>query len=226
MADHYLLMDGPLEQWLKHGPFGDQQDDAPWLQEPEEAYYRLQGVLANIQVSIRRVSMPERDALLTKLGGSLAARAFSSVPRGQLWQTQDSLQDINTAIEVSSALPGMGSELEDTVVLERVLGTRTTSPAGSIWERGASTRHHPLLTQLGQYTISYFLHTPAPSTERRGGFGSFDSYRWDIRLQFKEPARRSPLLPHVFPAPAPLDGGAVVLSEPDDYWIKETLDVR
>ncbi|TFH85878.1 hypothetical protein EQG41_14805 [Billgrantia azerbaijanica] len=221
-----LLMDGPLEQWLKHGPFGDQRDDAPWLQEPEEAYYRLQGVLANIQVSARRVSVVERDALLGKIGGARESSNWSTLPRGGLWQTQNSLQDINTAIEVRSALPGMGSELEDVVVLERVLGTRTTSPAGSIWERDTGSRQRPLLTRLGQYTISYFLHTPAPSTERRGGFGSFDSYRWDVRLQFKESARRPPLLPHIFPAPAPLDDGAVVLNDPDDYWIKETLDVR
>ncbi|WP_240724743.1 toxin VasX [Onishia niordana] len=219
-----LLMDGPMEQWLKHGPFGDQRDDAPWLQEPVEAYYRLQGVLANIQITARRVSVVERDALLSKI--RRAETSSMNLMRGSVWQMQDSLQDINTAIEVRSALPGMGSELEDNVVLERVLGTRTSSPSGTIWERSATTRRHPILTRIGHYKISYFLHTPAPATERRHGFGSFASYRWDVRLQFREPARRPPLLPHIFPAPAPLDDGAVVLSDPDDYWIKETLDVR
>ncbi|EPC00226.1 hypothetical protein L861_06955 [Litchfieldella anticariensis FP35 = DSM 16096] len=226
------LTDGPVEQWLKHGPFGDQRDDAPWLLDPEEAYYRLQSLLANIQVSIRRVSPVERDALLARLGQTHDRPSGTTSPLGRLWQAQPNLQQgINTAIEVRSALPGMGVELQDVAALSLVRGERSVSPAGSIWERRSSTRVPPLLTQLASHCITYFVHTP--KSERVYGFGSGDVYRWDIQLQFRE-TTRPPLLPNrrIFPAPPPLEEMPSDMTEvlsledaTDDYWIKETLDV-
>lgn len=39
-----------LERWLKRGPFGDEVK--PHLQDPTEAFYRLLGIFANIQITI------------------------------------------------------------------------------------------------------------------------------------------------------------------------------
>ncbi|WP_240936107.1 hypothetical protein [Billgrantia bachuensis] len=228
-----LLTDGPYEQWIKHGPFGDQRGRAPWLEEPEEAYYRLQGMLANIQVSLRRVSPIERDALLARLGQSHTSPVETTMPIGRLWQAQfDPRQAINTAIEVRSALPGMGVELNDVTVLRLVQGSHYRSPAGSAWSETSSSRIQPLLTQLGAQHISYFVHSPANEPMR--GFGSSTEYRWDVQVQFRE-ATQIPLRPgrRVYPAPAPLkampEDMSTVLSveqAKDDYWIKERLHVR
>ncbi|MGR4066346.1 hypothetical protein [Billgrantia sp. C5P2] len=228
-----LLTDGPLEQWIKHGPFGDQRGRAPWLEEPEEAYYRLQGIFANIQVSLRRVSPVERDALLARLGKTHTSPVETAVPMGHLWQAQlDPRQAINTAIEVRSALPGMGIELNDVTVLRLVQGSHYRSPAGSAWTARSSTRFQPLLTQLGAQHITYFVHSPANEPMR--GFGSSTEYRWDVQVQFRE-ATQIPLRPsrRIYPAPAPLtampeDMSNVLSVEraEDDYWIKERLNVR
>jgi hypothetical protein len=228
-----LLTDGPLEQWIKHGPFGDQRGRAPWLEEPEEAYYRLQGIFSNIQVSLRRVSPAERDALLAKLGNTHTSPVETAMPMGRLWQDHfDSRQAINTAIEVCSALPGMGRELNDVTVLRLVQGSHYRSPAGSSWTERSSTRFQPLLTQLGAQHITYFVHSPANEAMR--GFGSSTEYRWDVQVQFRE-ATQIPLRPsrRIYPAPAPLtampeDMSAILSVEraEDDYWIKERLNVR
>ncbi|BBB25271.1 hypothetical protein [Amphritea japonica] len=46
------LSDTPLEEWIKHGPFGSEKDDAPWLQNEDEAYTRLLNLFAGIRISI------------------------------------------------------------------------------------------------------------------------------------------------------------------------------
>nr|WP_228579044.1 hypothetical protein [Halomonas sp.] len=228
-----LLTDGPLEQWIKHGPFGDQRGRAPWLEEPEEAYYRLQGIFANIQVSLRRLSPAERDALLARLGQTHTSPVETAMPIGRLWQEHfDPRQAINTAIEVRSALPGMGVELNDVTVLRLLQGSHYRSPAGSAWRETSSTCIQPLLTQLGAQQITYYVHSPANEPMR--GFGTSTEYRWDVQVQFRE-ATQIPLRPsrRIYPAPAPLtemsDDMSDILSverADDDYWIKERLNVR
>ncbi|EWH00059.1 hypothetical protein [Halomonas sp. BC04] len=228
-----LLTDGPLEQWIKHGPFGDQRGLAPWLEEPEEAYYRLQSLFANIQVSLRRISPVERDALLARIGKTHTSPVETAMPMGRLWQDHfDSRQAINTAIEVHSALPGMGIELNDVTVLRLVQGSHYRSPAGSAWRETSARRTQPLLTQLSAQHITYFVHSPANEPMR--GFGTSTEYRWDVQVQFRE-ATQIPLRPsgRIYPAPAPLtampeDMSAVLSIEKaeDDYWIKERLNVR
>ncbi|WP_040481810.1 hypothetical protein, partial [Vreelandella boliviensis] len=228
-----LLTDGPLEQWIKHGPFGDQHGKAPWLEEPEEAYYRLQSLFANIQVSLHRVAPQERDALLAKLGRTHTSPNETAQPIGRLWQEHfDARQAINTAIEVRSALPGMGIELNDVAVLRLIQGAHYRSPGGSSWEEVSSKRIQPALTQLGSQHITYYVHSPANEPMR--GFGSVTEYRWDIQVQFRE-ATQVPLRPsrRIYPAPAPLtampEDMSTILSveeAADDYWIKERLNVR
>ncbi|WP_229359109.1 hypothetical protein [Halomonas salipaludis] len=228
-----LLTDGPLEQWIKHGPFGDQRGQAPWLEEPEEAYYRLQSLFANIQVSLRRVPPVERDALLARLGQTHTSPVDTAMPIGRQWQEHfDARQVINTAIEVRSALPGMGIELKDVAVLRLVRGDYYRSPGGSNWEEASSMRIQPALTQLGSQHITYYVHSPANEPLR--GFGSVTEYRWDVQVQFRE-ATQIPLRPsrRIYPAPAPLTAmpedmstALSVEEAADDYWIKERLNVR
>lgn len=175
----------------------------------------------------------ERDALLANLGKTHTSPVETAVPMEHLWQAQfDPRRAINTAIEVRSALPGMGIELNDVTVLRLVQGAHYRSPAGSTWTERSSRRIQPLLTQLGAQRISYFVHSPANEPMR--GFGSSTEYRWDVQLQFRE-AIRPPLLTtrYTYPAPEPLrerpsDLSIALDSEEahNDHWIKERLHVR
>ncbi|SDM17006.1 hypothetical protein SAMN05661010_03549 [Modicisalibacter muralis] len=226
-----LLTDGPFEAWLKHGPFGNQKDDAPWLQDPKIAYYRLQGLFANIRVTRRRMSPIEQRALLAGLGNS---HDSTSYPIGERWQQHGSLQDIDTAIEVRSALPGMGVELKDRLVLTREHYRNTTLPRMYPQpDTLSSTRVQPLLTQIAPHRLTYFVHTPrvADPVVSTGLALVTEGYRWQLQLQFHEvtqpPLRTSR---RIFPAPKPLvaipDDMTEILSIDNamgDYWIKETL---
>ncbi|MGP9645281.1 MULTISPECIES: hypothetical protein, partial [unclassified Halomonas] len=88
--------DGPMDRWIKHGPFGDQRGVAPWLEEPEEAYYRLQG----ITVTARRVPPQERDGLMTRLNDTDNRPTPAPFLMGKMWQEHLQPTPINTVIEV------------------------------------------------------------------------------------------------------------------------------
>ena len=223
-----VLTDGPLEQWIKHGPFGEQRGTAPWLvNDPEEAYYRLQGILANIQVTMRLVGSAERDKLLDQLGHTHTSPRATH-PMGQLWQellqqnAREPRHTINAVIEVTSALPGMGRELEDVTVVRRLTGNTYTSPAGSEWRQTASQQVAPLLTRLGPQRISYYVNAPPDAPFR--GFGKRTAYRWQAQVQLRDNQR-------FYPAPAPLtertpemiQAARQIEPASDDDWIKETL---
>ncbi|WP_426140374.1 hypothetical protein [Pseudomonas sp. DWP3-1-2] len=61
----YWLSSKPIEDWLKKGPFGDDQNGAAeHLQDPEQAFYYLVSLFANIQISIDRNPEYVPDGLL------------------------------------------------------------------------------------------------------------------------------------------------------------------
>ncbi|BBI52465.1 hypothetical protein HORIV_48860 [Vreelandella olivaria] len=225
-----MLTDGPLEQWVKHGPFGDQRG-APWLEEPEEAYYRLQGILANITITARRVPPQERDALMNQLGNTHNRPTPTSFLMGQMWQEHLQQRPINTVIEVKSSLPGMGVELQDVAIIKRLEGKTYNTPAFSGWVKESETQITPILTQLSVHTIRYFVYTPEGKHALGAQTGT--GYRWEARVQFRE----MPQVPfqsnnRFYPAPEPLKETPSNMAEVfdstssnSDYWVKETLNV-
>ncbi|TVU89777.1 toxin VasX [Vreelandella titanicae] len=226
-----MLTDGPLEQWVKHGPFGDQRGVAPWLEEPEEAYYRLQGILANITITARRVPPQERDALMNQLGNTHNRPTPTSFLMGQMWQEHLQQRPINTVIEVKSSLPGMGVELQDVAIIKRLEGKTYNTPAFSGWVKESETQITPILTQLSVHTIRYFVYTPEGKHALGAQTGT--GYRWEARVQFRE----MPQVPfqsnnRFYPAPEPLKETPSNMAEVfdstssnSDYWVKETLNV-
>ena len=226
-----MLTDGPLEQWVKHGPFGEQRGVAPWLEEPEEAYYRLQGILANITITARRVTPQERDALMDQLGDTHNRPTPASFLMGQMWQEHLQQTPINTVIEVKSGLPGMGVELQDVAIIKRLEGKTYNTPAFSGWVKESETQITPLLTQLSPHSIRYFVYTPVGKSALGPQTGT--GYRWEAQVQFRE-ATQVPYLPtnRFYPAPEPLKATPSNIAEVfdstssnSDYWAKETLNV-
>ncbi|PUA44855.1 hypothetical protein C5U62_15870 [Pseudomonas protegens] len=84
------LSSTPLEDWLNAGPFGTKGADTQHLQDPQEAFYRLLGVFAGINISIVRNPLFEPNA---KLDGR------EEVPY--------SVRTANTLIRIESRLPGL-----------------------------------------------------------------------------------------------------------------------
>ncbi|WP_447926886.1 hypothetical protein [Vreelandella sp. EE27] len=220
-----MLTDGPLEQWVKHGPFGDQRGVAPWLEEPEEAYYRLQSILANITITARRVPPQECDALMNQLGDTHNRSTPTSFLMGQMWQEYLKQIPINTVIEVKSGLPGMGIELQDIAIIKRLEGKTYNTPVFSGWVKESETQITPLLTQLSTHAIRYFVYTP--EGKNAWGTQTGTGYRWEARVQFRE-ISQVPFLSsdRFYPAPEPLIAEVFdSTSSNSEYWVKETLNV-
>ncbi|WP_447894166.1 hypothetical protein [Vreelandella sp. GE22] len=193
-----LLTDGPFVQWLKNEPFGMQRGAAPWLLEPEEAYYRLQSLLANISITARRLTTQEQAALRANVAVTHNRPNPSSILMGELWQRQLQASSVNTVIEVQSALPGMGSELQDVTVIG--LFESQVSDA----DLGSNTRPVnviPTLTRLSANEIKYYIQTP----ESHPSSLDFIRYRLEVSIQFRKSVHVPFEVDEFYPAPEPLD---------------------
>ncbi|WP_447529767.1 hypothetical protein [Vreelandella sp. TE19] len=220
-----LLTDGPFVQWLKNGPFGAQREAAPWLLEPEEAYYRLQSLLADISISARRLTPQEQAALRADVAMTHNRPNPSSILMGELWQRQLQASSVNTVIEVQSALPGMGIELQDVAVIG--LFESQVSDA----DLGSNTRPVnviPTLTQLSANKINYYIHTP----ENHLSGLVFIRYGLEVSIQFRKSVHVPFEVDEFYPAPEPLDemprGLDNVFNRESlnkDYWKTESIYV-
>ncbi|MBZ5488729.1 hypothetical protein HW452_14470 [Halomonas aquamarina] len=229
-----VLTDGPIKQWLKHGPFGEQRGLAPWLEDPEEACYRLENLLANITITGRRITPQERTALMDKLSATHNQSAPTAYTMGHVWREQLQQlqhQSINTVIEVQSSLPGMGIELQDIAIIKRLKGKTHNTPASQGWSKQSELQITPLLTKISNNSVNYFVHTPAEVRAWANITGT--AYRWEVHVQFREVAQIPFLSTNRFyPAPKPLkampsDISAVFsgVSLNEDFWVKEVFDV-
>ncbi|WP_447894191.1 hypothetical protein [Vreelandella sp. GE22] len=220
-----LLTDGPFVQWLKNEPFGMQRGAAPWLLEPEEAYYRLQSLLANISITARRLTTQEQAALRANVAVTHNRPTPSSILMGELWQRQLQASSVNTVIEVQSALPGMGSELQDVVVIG--LFESHVSDANL----GSNTRPLniiPALTQLSANKFNYYIHTP----ENHLSGLAFIRYGLEVSVQFRKSVHVPFEVDEFYPAPEPLNemprGLDNVFNRESlnkDYWKTESIYV-
>ncbi|MCE4055149.1 hypothetical protein [Pseudomonas sp. Au-Pse12] len=85
------LSSTPLEDWLNVGPFGSRDGSSnQHLQDPQEAFYRLLGVLAGISITVGRNPLFEPNAKLD---------AREEVPH--------SVRSADTLIRIESRLPGL-----------------------------------------------------------------------------------------------------------------------
>ncbi|MBP5120716.1 hypothetical protein HUS85_33445, partial [Pseudomonas protegens] len=85
------LSSTPLEDWLNAGPFGtDNGPSTQHLRDPQEAFYRILGVFAGINISIVRNPLFEPNAKLD---------VREEVPY--------SVRGANTLIRIESRLPGL-----------------------------------------------------------------------------------------------------------------------
>ncbi|MDF2395441.1 hypothetical protein GWQ44_07815 [Pseudomonas sp. 3MA1] len=180
------LSSTPLEDWLNAGPFGT--DDGPstqHLRDPQEAFYRILGVFAGINISIVRNPLFEPNA---KLDGR------EEVPY--------SVRSANTLIRIESRLPGllgsMGSvdieadcRLCETITRYSIKGSpyRTDIQAPTMCSI-------PKAQRLFSDSLELYFSTP-PANRGPSSFKTSGWY-WAVRAQFVLQSRGGV---RYFPAP-------------------------
>ncbi|KAF1072462.1 MAG: hypothetical protein GAK45_00199 [Pseudomonas citronellolis] len=166
------LSSTPLETWLKRGPFGEASELSAHLQAPEEAFYRLVSVLANIHIDIARNPAYEPNAKLDDR---------NEVPF--------EVRTANTRIRLQSSLPGLleavgGVNIQAHCRL-RQLHTVSIKGEAAYTEAAAPVTEpdqQPVAQRLYPDALELYFDTPP------GGFvqpvKDFWRQRWAVRAQF------------------------------------------
>jgi hypothetical protein len=178
-----------LEDWLANGPFGhDPHDGAAHLQDPEQAFYYLVSLFANIRISRGRNPeyLPQSERA-----------AYDTVPA--------SVRNCDTCIRIESSLPGLLGEWGDVGInaflRKKIVRGQINVGSGL---RQESSSHEDVIPRyrLSPNAMEMFVDTP-PSSMRTDFWGVHDlRYAWQIRAQFiLNDGQRQ----WVFPAPPPRD---------------------
>lgn len=194
------LDDEPMDTWLRHGPFGD-QEGYPHLKDAEEAHYRLVGLIVDIQIQSEEFT-PTGEAL-------------ESLPEN----LAEKVAEANHVIRVSSPVSDFFSHADETTLavhLELNRTTREMGPAGagkSDHETLGKDRISAMIQAENRTEQGREIYIKAPeggtrTEEKKTLFGGvnrrsyFDRYEWAIRAQAS--ARISDQT-WLYPAPLPSD---------------------
>lgn len=164
-----------------------------YLEDPDEAFYRLAGLLTGITILIE--SNPYHDPLARITGGG---------------SPEQLIRRANTCISVSSNIMGLAAQLgtPDNLVrccLARQETTRTPTPLGTSsqsWKRLLPGQSRPLLTHATNNIVELYVNTPPNTQQSSPGYQLIDEYHWEVRTQLRlvDNAQRKTW---VFPAPSP-----------------------
>ncbi|WP_336365608.1 hypothetical protein [Marinobacter sp. C2H3] len=141
-----FLDDPPLVDWLKRGPFGDEQDDLyDYLQNnPSELYYRLLGLL--LQPRIRIENVRDLAASLSSKGYQISPKKASVIDRvSKRVVVESDLALIFDDIQLTTSFRG-------TRVSEKVLAKAILSSKQRLWPDP-----EPLFTQLTPSGAVYYF---------------------------------------------------------------------
>lgn len=166
------LSSTPLEDWLNVGPFGSQDGSTNHhLQDPQEAFYRLLGVLAGISIAVGHNPLFEPNAKLD---------AREEVPH--------SVRSADTLIRIESRLPGLlgslgGVDIEadcrlcETVTYYSIKGSpyRTDIQAPTMCSIPKAQR---------LYNDSLELYFSTPPVNRVLSTFTTRNWYWAVRAQF------------------------------------------
>ncbi|MDX1366241.1 toxin VasX [Pseudomonas sp.] len=184
----YWLSSAPIEDWMANGPFSDSDTGSTaYLREPQEAFYRLLGLLAGIRISIGKNPDYNPQAKLD---------ASSPIPIG--------VSSANTRIRIESNLPGLVSQL-GSVNIKVECRLRTTQSSYTHGGRSAhsslSAAQKPVAQRPWSNGLELFFKSPAATSASQMGALLSTTYSWAVKAQFQlaEPGGKK----WYFPAPAP-----------------------
>lgn len=164
-----------------------------YLEEPDEAFYRLVGLFSGISIQIER--NPHHDP---------------KVRIGTYSSADELMKRANTRITVSSNIMGLTAQLgkPDNMVrccLVRKEISTTPTPQGFSHQsrlRFLPDQSEPLISHTIGETVSIYVNTPANTRQNSQGYQLFDEYHWEVRaqIQLKDDNKNTIW---AFPAPGP-----------------------
>lgn len=205
-----LFSNTDFEDWLAGSIFGEQgavssvlhnvadmlpfmEATSRYLTEPDQAFYRLVGLLTGIRIRIN--SNPDHDPR-ARLGGDSSPEVL--------------IMRANTRITVTSNILGLAAQLGTPEKIVRCCLARreisiTPTPQGTSHQsilRLLPDQSAPLLTHITKDAVTLYVNTP-PGTHQNGrGYRLIDEYHWEVRAQVRlEDEHRDRVW--LFPAPEP-----------------------
>ncbi len=172
----YTLSSTPLQDWLSNGPFGGGGGaTTAHLLQPDEAFYRLVGVLANIRITIQPNPSFEVTAKLD---------VNEVIPFN--------VRQANTLIRLESALPGLLANLGNVAIRAecRLRPVHTVNAKGepAYTQTLPATREPaqaPLAQRLFPDALELYFQTPATHVvQPLAKSEQFLNQRWAVRAQF------------------------------------------
>ncbi|WPX69810.1 hypothetical protein [Pseudomonas sp. MH9.2] len=183
----YWLSSNAVEDWLRAGPFGPASGRIPHLQDPQQAFYYLVSLFADIRISSR----PNPDH-------EFAPKINDGNP------VPFSVRKANTCILIESNLPGLLSQELHTLVECRQQVTEAHYTLRHEWshERSSLTREKSVAYRSRLNGIEVFVTLPRNQPAEPSKSRPAEIYRWLVRAQlsFNDGSRT-----WVFPAPPPKD---------------------
>ena len=144
----YWLSSAPIEDWMTNGPFGDNESPTTaYLRDPQEAFYRLLGLFAGIQIQVRQSPDYDPNAKLD---------AHAEIPY--------SVSSADTMVRIESSLPGLVNELGSfNFKTESRLRTTTSIPirTGNRLVSQVGRRISPVAQRVWPNAIDLYFKTPA-----------------------------------------------------------------
>ena len=188
-----LFSNTDFEDWLAGSIFGEERalssavrsvanalpfiDSQPrYLKEPDQAFYRLVGLLTGIKIQID--NNPEHDPR-ARVDGDNSPEALK--------------RRANTRITVSSNIMGLAAQLgmPDKIVqccLARTEMSITPTPQGISHQsrlRLMPNQSTPLLKYVMGDTLMLYVSTPNNTHQHSRGYQLIDEYHWEIRAQLR-----------------------------------------
>lgn len=238
------LTDNEIEEWLRLGPFGNNERYA-WRNAPAESFDRLVSLFANIRIRIEPIGLATAESVAQDseqrpaIGLLSTSRPIEYVTRLIAQQTlsQATGPVANTRVVVQSNLPGLASgwnqvaKFRFQVVTERKHEYR--KDGYSEWLREESSIGGPVEPLFERATTDgreYYLQVPGQATQPGGRWGSDrrTTHHLRVRVQWIKEPTNYVMLPRVLPAPAPTKTSSGDPLVPDfertdqPYWADET----
>ncbi len=183
----YWLSSNAVEDWLSAGPFGPFSDRIPHLQDPEQTFYYLVSLFADIRISSR----PNPD--------------HEFAPKINDWDPVPmDVRKANTSILIESNLPGLLSQELDTLIECRLQKTEAYYTSRHEWshQRSYLTQERPVAYRSLPNGMEFFVTLPRNQPAEPSQSTPAHIYRWLVRAQLSlTDGDRT----WVFPAPAPKD---------------------
>jgi hypothetical protein len=188
----YWLSSTPIEDWLSAGPFGPNNDQASHLQTPEQAFYYLVSLIADIRITVERnpeYSFPAYN------------EHYNPIPKR--------VRAADTRVRIESNLPGLLTGLGDlntkascALMMVRQFQTRFDGPPRVETQLYPETE--PSAYRRESNGLEMFIETPWERYAETTHSNDAVSVRavWQVRAQL---TLSDGISSWVFPAPKPKD---------------------